>query len=1136
MKKITSFIIVILFFQVLAMAQDNTANSIPQEEKTFETRIADILTEMPADNSAICDQQMARLVALGEKGLLDLTARLRPLGTGEDTNVRFALGSLSKYVTRDGADEERLMVSQGYSKALEQTDDVEFKTFMIKQLQMVGRDEVIDILKPYLSNDELCKPATQALNTIGSPNAAKALQRALKGNSIDNQSTIVKALADLKFIAAEKEISKLVNTDNLELRKACLHALATFGSKRSENVLDQAAATVHYGFDPTNATASYLLYAEKCAVDGNTDGAKHLCEKLMQNGPVNVQTQALSILVQHQIGDPLTLIQGAVKSDNLQYREAALKLAEKLQGEEITNSWLKTLDQYPPVQQAEIIEMMGRRADQRSLQPLLKFLDHNEVPVKIAAMNAVMKINPDESLDPLLTCYDTQNQEVIDALTQIMMQQDPKRALPKIGQLLPASNDMAKIAMMEVLSARKAGGYKEVVFKETENPNRAVRIAAWNGLASLAGISDVNRLFTQLESTDNNEEIHAIQNALLSIAKQFNTRDNRKQFIEAAQALSTDKKKYFIEILPELGGKESFASIMDYFNSDKEDLRKAAFKALCEWKGVASIYQLFDIISSEKYSDLKNEAITAYLNQVSDLNIPDEEQLLLIRKIYADLPTIEFQKTALEKIGKLKTFQAFLFASQMLDNPELQQTAAHAVMNIALPSSGDDEGLDGELVRSALHKVIRVISGPESDYDKENIRKYLDKMSEEVGFVSLFNGKDLSGWKGLVGNPITRASMDPSTLAEEQKKADDQMRKNWSVHEGAMWFDGEGANLCTDKKYGDFELLVDWRITKNGDSGIYLRGTPQVQIWDTSRVEVGAQVGSGGLYNNSKHRSTPLKVADNPVGDWNTFRIIMQGEKVTVYLNGELVVDHEVLENYWDHSQPVFPVEQIELQAHGTNLGFRDIYIKELQTEDHNMLTDQEKQDGFRQLFNGKDLNSWTGNKTDYKVEDGEIVIQTGEGGHGNLYTEDEYANFIMRFEFQLTPGANNGLGVRAPLSGDAAYVGMELQILDNTAAIYANLQPYQYHGSVYGVIPAKRGYLNPVGEWNSEEVVLNGPNVKVILNGHVIVDGNIDEASKNGTMDHKEHPGLMRKTGHIGFLGHGSAVKFRNLRIKELP
>ena len=155
--------------------------------------------------------------------------------------------------------------------------------------------------------------------------------------------------------------------------------------------------------------------------------------------------------------------------------------------------------------------------------------------------------------------------------------------------------------------------------------------------------------------------------------------------------------------------------------------------------------------------------------------------------------------------------------------------------------------------------------------------------------------------------------------------------------------------------------------------------------------------------------------------------------------------------------------------------------------------------------------------------------------GHGNLYTEKEYSDFIYRFEFQLTPAANNGLGIHAPLEGDAAYLGKELQILDDTNPAYANIQPYQAHGSVYGIVPAKRGFLKPVGEWNYEEVHVVGDQIKITLNGTVIVDANLKKASANGTIDKQNHPGLSRHKGHIGFLGHGSVLRFRNIRIRDL-
>ena len=202
--------------------------------------------------------------------------------------------------------------------------------------------------------------------------------------------------------------------------------------------------------------------------------------------------------------------------------------------------------------------------------------------------------------------------------------------------------------------------------------------------------------------------------------------------------------------------------------------------------------------------------------------------------------------------------------------------------------------------------------------------KPLNNPSE--GFQPLFNGKDLTGWKGLVENPKARAEMSSAELAEKQKQADERAKRYWKAVDGILVFDGRGDNLCTGKDYGDFELLVDWKIEPKGDSGIYLRGSPQVQIWDPAeRPE-----GSGGLFNNQKHPSKPLKRADNPIGEWNTFRIRMIGEKVWVWLNDELVVDGVVMENYWERDKPIYPTGSIELQNHGNTLYFRNIYIKEL--------------------------------------------------------------------------------------------------------------------------------------------------------------------------------------------------------------
>ena len=201
------------------------------------------------------------------------------------------------------------------------------------------------------------------------------------------------------------------------------------------------------------------------------------------------------------------------------------------------------------------------------------------------------------------------------------------------------------------------------------------------------------------------------------------------------------------------------------------------------------------------------------------------------------------------------------------------------------------------------------------------------------GFMALFNGKDLSGWQGVI-DIRTRAKLSPDELAKRQQEVNEKVLPHWTAQDKVLCYDGKGDSLQTVKDYGNFELLVDWRIGKAGDSGIYLRGNPQVQIWDSDNLPANLAAdkgtGSGGLWNNRKNPKQPLKRADKPVGEWNTFRIIMVGDLVTVYLNGELVVDKVPLENYWERDKPLPAKGPIELQHHGDPLYFRNIYIREL--------------------------------------------------------------------------------------------------------------------------------------------------------------------------------------------------------------
>jgi hypothetical protein len=343
--------------------------------------------------------------------------------------------------------------------------------------------------------------------------------------------------------------------------------------------------------------------------------------------------------------------------------------------------------------------------------------------------------------------------------------------------------------------------------------------------------------------------------------------------------------------------------------------------------------------------------------------------------------------------------------------------------------------------------------------------------------------------------------------------------------------------MTTNKDYGDFELYVSWKLIPRGDSGVYLKATPQVQIWDTTEKDyfkMGADKGSGGLWNNAPGSpgKDPLVHADKPIGEWNTFRIIQVGARTTVYLNGKLVVDHAPLQNYFDKTAPLFPKGPVQLQTHGNEVRWKNIYIREIPADEANKILASKNNDGFQPIFDGKTFEGWTGAVDNYEIVDGAVRCKPGKGG--TLHTKAEYGDFVARLEFKLPEGGNNGLAIRYPGQGDAAYTGMcELQVLDTEHPKYANLDPRQAHGSAYGMVAAHRGYLRPAGQWNFQEVTVKGSTVKVELNGSVILDADLSKVTEY--LDNREHPGKDRTSGYFGFAGHGDAVEFRNIQIKEL-
>ncbi|HEB52496.1 MAG TPA: DUF1080 domain-containing protein [bacterium] len=399
------------------------------------------------------------------------------------------------------------------------------------------------------------------------------------------------------------------------------------------------------------------------------------------------------------------------------------------------------------------------------------------------------------------------------------------------------------------------------------------------------------------------------------------------------------------------------------------------------------------------------------------------------------------------------------------------------------------------------------------------------------GFQPLANGRDLAGWHG----ERSVSPYEKDRMTEEQRRAflaegARSVAEHWRVENGEIVNDGHGAFLTTDREFGDAIFELEYRTVAKADSGIYLRGCPQVQIWDYTeeggKWPLGADKGSGALWNNKVHERFPPRRCDKPFGEWNKLWICQVGEITWVKLNDAWTVRGVRMENYWDRSRPLPRTGPLQLQTHGGEIRFRNLRVRELDGPTANRLLAQVDAAAFEPIFDGTSFSGWTGAVDSYEIVAGAVRCKPGKGG--NVFTEKVYDDFTVRLEFRLPPGGNNGLAIRYPGEGTPAYTGIELQVLDNTAPQYAHLKPWQYHGSAYGLAPAHRGYLRPVGEWNFQQVTVEGSHVTVVLNGSEILAA--DLAGLESKLD--GHVGKDRRAGHFGFCGHGDPVEFRNIRM----
>ncbi|HRE51735.1 MAG TPA: DUF1080 domain-containing protein [Flavitalea sp.] len=1107
-------------------AFNNTVQAQP-DQRTVSTRIADVLARIPARDSVQARKNNHVIGSLGKDGLKEMIAMLADAGHGDNTVLEFAIGGFSSFVMKYDSAGWRDRCITAYIEALKEEKDTQNKAFIIRQLQIVGNELAIPVLKNYLSDEKLSDPAARALVKINTLQAGRVLLEALTESSGNPRLTLIQALGDLHFSDAAPHIQKTANTGDSKLNAVSIYALAKIGNPSSEKTLADAARKSGFIYEPNNFTAAYIIYARQLAENNKKWDAARIANTILKNTPSDKQiparTAALRILTSIQAEKSVPLLIRAMDNNNEQYRAAALRYALAYTKNPEIRQWIEQLKRSEGKIKAEIITMLGEAGNMLALSETLNALDDKNEIVRFAAINATVQLGGAKAVPVLLETIKKGLPGDISTASLAIRSIEGSGVTDQVAEALATTpGAAAKAALIDFLSSRSAVKHLKAVMPFLSSEEGPVRISAFSALKNLVKASDMKTLSALLTQTKRSGEIAAIQEALVTAA---NTIPDTRERIAAVRSLmdgSPEKAELFFPVFSGLGGTQASRVIKDKFDKGNDQIKQLAVNALANWNDVSATATLWQILRLPANHSSHDTAFAGYVRLTMLSEYPAAKKLLMLRNAMT-LANGNYEKMfVLKEMEKCKVLNALVFAGQYLDDPVLQMQAAETLAGIAL----SDTSFNGPLAHDLLQKSLALLSGTDSQRKKEGLQRRINTYSNDHGFRSLINENDLSGWEGFNADAFLFKTMPVKKPAKNKTNADANGIRNWSVRDGQLTGMG-GSAVATVKKYGDFELFVDCQVTDSAGAGaIFVRGVPLFEFSGKATEKSGS--GNDGI--------TELTL-ENPEGEWNSFHIIMKGDRASVFENGTEIMNRVVLENSLNPELPIPSEGQIALYASGSGIRYRDFYIKEMAAIQPFVLSDEEKNDGFSILFDGSNMFQWTGNMTDHIMENGNISVEPKNWEHSNLYTKSDYADFILRFEFQLTPHANSGIGIRAPapVEGHPGYSGTEIQILDDDADIYKNLKPYQYHGSVYGVIAAKRGFLKPTGDWNYQEISVIGSKIKVILNGATIVDGDMREASKNGTIDGKNHPYLLRSSGRIGLLGHGDRVKFRNIRIKPI-
>lgn len=925
------FLLSVLWFQGCypprAAAPSYTAPPL-QSSEVIKNKVDEWLRQLPARNQEEAEKLFSEMLQAGSPAVYELGRRLATPGQADDSLVRYALDGLVMQCGRPGYEIFRERLADDLLRLTSTAVDDEIKKFLLEEAQYVVGKKHFKLLSPHLKNSALAGYAIEAMLRVKGPELEEILLKNL--DNLDRISSeaaglIIQTLGALRSQQAIPKLRVLAGASDPDIRYPALSALAEIADPSVEPLL-ASIPIMSSQQERTRALELYLKFARRLAEDGRAGRARTIAEKateiLTDPDDVALRCAALNLLTETAGEKSVPEIIKAIWSDQPAYRKQALTLARKYRWPGLLEVLVSDLPGLPSPNKAAVIEFLGSPENPARTETVEPFLDDLDQTVRLAAIKIFFNWKKEEAITRLLPLLNNSDGEAR-LILELFRTLRPESYAGRILEYFPQLTDAAKVAVLQGLQDLLQPQWKGVVLAALESKNPDLNKAGIDGLSQVVASDDINWLVESYAYLADPSVSPGYQKAIASAINQISDSSlKQKTFLNLISKKSGKERAELIKLLRLVGGSECLRRVVEFIQDKNPEISGAAVAALSNWPDFEAATHLVNLIKSIDNRTHRYLAFQALARLMKDPAADREQKIGVLNEIKPLVVYPDEKNFLFTAWGNVRDLRALREIAGFFTDDNLRERAAVMACRLARPAAGE-ERLSGFETIMILKRALTLLR---DDLEIEETELYLDGLLRQEGFEPLFNRKDLHGWKGLVGDPVQRARMGPDELRAARLKADEDMRQHWKVVEGVLVFDGRGHNLCTAKDYCDFELWVDWKMELGGDSGIYLRGSPQVQIWDPAQWPEG----SGGLYNNQKHPSKPLKCADHPVGTWNTFYIRMIDESVTVYLNGELVVDNVVMENYWEREKPIYRCGQIELQAHNAPLYFKNIYLREI--------------------------------------------------------------------------------------------------------------------------------------------------------------------------------------------------------------